>query len=104
MAVTCNGRQTDAANNNNAETRRTPGGANGTPQAEDEASSHPPRRVETPPPPPPQPSVRNEPSGSLVRRAQPTRSMALQMVRELLGNPHAPEGHAAWLARVQELV
>ena len=25
------------------------------------------------------------------------------MVRELLGHPPAPEGHAAWIARIQEL-
>ena len=54
-------------------------------------------------PPPPQPSVRGEPSASLGRRARPTRSVALQMVRELHGHPPAPEGHAAWIARIQEL-
>ena len=103
MALTRKGRRTNA-DKNNTETPCTPGGANGTPHTEDEASSHLSQREEVPvPPPPPQPSVRSEPSPSLGCRARPTRSAALQMVWELLGHPPAPEGHASWIARIQEL-
>ena len=103
MVTTRKGSKTNA-DKNNAGTPRTPAGADGLFHAEDEASSHPSRRDEAPvPPPPPQPSLRGAPSGSLTRRPRPTRVAALQMVRELLGHPPAPEGHAAWIARIREL-
>ena len=103
MVTTRNGNKANA-NKNNAETPRTPVANNGPHHAEDEASSHPSRRDEAPvAPPPPQPSLCGEPSGSLARRACPTRAAALQLIQELLGHPPAPEGHDAWIARIREL-
>ena len=82
------------AGKDNTETRRTPAANDGPSHAEDEVPVAP---------PPPQPSLRGEPSGSLARHAHPTRSTTLQMVQDLLGHPPAPEGHAAWIARIREL-
>ena len=103
MVTTRKGSKT-VAGRDNAETPRTPVVNNNQSHTEDEASSHPSRRDEAPvPPPPPQPSLRGEPSGSLARRPRPTCAADVQMVRELLAHPPAPEGHTAWIARIREL-
>ena len=108
MIFTRASRKATAANNNNAgNDRRGMAAAGGAPEVEEEASSHPSQR--DPPPSsqrvqPPPSTNRNEPSGSQGLRAQPTWSAALLAAQELLEHPPAPEGHAAWLARIQELV